>query len=208
MQRKMVAMRPSLLALTATALSVFAACPSHAQEPGSAPETKAPCAADGKVPMRQANGQMSSPAAMSFAFFGDKVATVYYSSPGVRCRKVFGELEPFGKVWRLGANPSTTLVSQVPLKIGSVTVPAGTHTLYAIPEASGKKWTLIVNNAVGQWGTEYDQSKDLGRTEMMESTAATPQEHLNITFSKPQGKSSELHIRWDKADEWVKVEAQ
>ena len=203
-------MRVSTIApsvLLAAAMFVVSVPSSRAQEPGSLPETKVPCAA-GNVPMRQSGGQLSSPAAMSFVFFGKKVATVYYSSPAVRCRKVFGELEPFGKVWRLGANPSTTLVSEVPLKIGSVTVPAGAHTLYAIPAEGGKPWTLIVNNAVGQWGTEYDQSKDLGRTEMMGSVASEPQERMTITFTKVQGKATEMHVKWDKADEWVKVEAQ
>ena len=207
----MVAMRVPFLALAAATLVVVATPFSHvcnAQEPGSLPETKVPCAA-GNVPMKQASGQLSSPAAMSFVFFGNKVATVYYSSPAVRCRKVFGELEPFGKVWRLGANPSTTIVSEVPLKIGSVLVPAGAHTLYAIPQAAGKAWTLIVNNQVGQWGTEYDQTKDVGRTEMMSSVATEPQERMTITFAKVSGnKTTELHVRWDKADEWVKVEAQ
>ncbi len=203
----MVAMRVPSIALLAVALLSAGTLSVPAQEPGSLPETKAPCAA-GKVPMKQPNGQLSSPAAMSFVFFGNKVATVYYSAPSVRCRKVFGELEPFGKVWRLGANPSTTLVSEVPLKIGSVMVPAGTHTLYAIPEAPGKKWTLIVNNQIGQWGTDYDQTKDVGRTEMMSSMASEPQEQMTISFTKVQGKATELHVKWDKADEWVKVEAQ
>ena len=146
--------------------------------------------------------------APTFAFFGDNVATVYYSSPAMRCRKVFGELAPFDKVWRLGANPATTLVSQIPLKIGSITVPAGTHTLYALPDPPGKAWKLVIHTAVGQWGTEYDQTKDLGRTEMMSSVANDAQERMTISFTKVQGKTTELHVRWDKADEWVKVEAQ
>ena len=62
-----------------------------------------------------------------------------------------GDLVPYGKVWRTGANPATTLKTAVNLKIGDLTVPAGTYTIYSLP--SETTWKLIVNKQTGQWGS-------------------------------------------------------
>jgi hypothetical protein len=115
---------------------------------------------------------------------------------------------PYGEVWRTGANPSTTIVSEIPLKIGTLEVPAGTHTLYTLPSAPGKPWLLIVNNETGQWGTVYHQDKDLGRTPMTASELPAPQETLSITWEHKTPTGAELHIRWDKLDESVPVTAK
>jgi hypothetical protein len=65
-------------------------------------------------------------------------------------RKVWGQLVPFGKVWRTGADEATLLTTKQSLDIGGTRVPAGTYSLYTLPEASGAK--LIVNKQTGQWG--------------------------------------------------------
>jgi hypothetical protein len=166
-----------------------------------------PCAT-APVGMFQPGHVISSPAESSFTHLTKtSTTTIYYSAPSIRCRKVFGTLVPFGEVWRTGANPATTLVSQVPLKIGTLSVPAGTHTLYTLPAAPGKPWLLIVNNQTGQWGTVYHEDKDLGRTPLTASELSAPQEALSITFDK-KGDATELHIRWDKLDESVPVSAE
>jgi hypothetical protein len=161
----------------------------------------------GAVSMYKPNHTLTSPVQMSFTQFNKKTVTIYYSAPSKFCRKIFGTLVPFGEVWRTGANPSTTIVSEVPLKIGTLDVPAGTHTLYTLPSAPGKPWLLIVNNETGQWGTVYHENQDLGRTPMTASELPTPQETLSITWEK-KGPGTELHIRWDNLDESVPVTAQ
>ena len=82
----------------------------------------------------------------------------------MRDRKIFGELVPYGQVWRTGANAATSLKTDVDLTIGGASVPAGSYTLYSIPEE--KKWKLIINKETGQWGTKYDEKQDLARVDM------------------------------------------
>src|SRR5256714_1607721 len=83
-------------------------------------------------------------------------------------RKVWGELVPFGKVWRTGADEATLLTTKESFDIGGTTVPAGTYSLYTLPEANGAK--LNVNKQTGQWGTKYDEKQDLARIEMKKET--------------------------------------
>ena len=151
---------------------------------------------------------MSSPPATATATLGGKSVVIKYNAPSMRGRKIMGELVPFGKVWRTGANPATTLITAADLKIGTLEVPAGTYTIYTLPAAPGTPWQLIINKQTGQWGTEYTEAKDLGRTSMMTKPLSPPQETMTITFDQTHGKSTELHIRWANVDEHVKVEAK
>jgi hypothetical protein len=135
-----------------------------------------------------------------------KAITIDYGAPSVRGRKIFGELVPYDKVWRTGANAATTLKTPVHLKIGAIDVPAGTYTIYSLPSKSGSK--LIVNKQTGQWGTEYDQSKDLGRTELTSSALSAPVETFAIEFGNPAGDAATLHLKWEKTDLSVSVSAK
>src|SRR3954471_10267519 len=84
-------------------------------------------------------------------------------------RKIWGELVPFGKVWRTGADEATLLTTTQALDIGGTSFAAGTYSLYTLPDASGAK--LIVNKQTGQWGTKYDEAQDLARIEMKKAAA-------------------------------------
>ena len=128
---------------------------------------------------------------------------VRYNTPHMRRRKVMGELVPYGQVWRTGANPATTLITSVPLRFGDVMVPAGTHTLYTLPSAD--QWQLILNNQTGQWGTVYTQSMDLGRTPMQKKQMTSPQEAMSISFENTTPDATEMHVKWETTDVWVKV---
>ncbi|MDQ2925612.1 MAG: DUF2911 domain-containing protein [Acidobacteriota bacterium] len=152
---------------------------------------------------------LASPAATATATLDGKSVTINYNAPSLRGRKMIGgENVPYGKVWRTGANPATTLITAADLKIGTLDVPAGTYTIYSIPEAHGTAWQLIVNKQTGQWGTVYKQDMDLGRTPMTAKPIASPQEKMSISFEHVHGKSAELHIRWADVDESVKVVAK
>jgi hypothetical protein len=125
-----------------------------------------------------------SPAGTAETTVGGVRVSIAYSRPYVRGRTVFGELVPWGELWRTGANEATSLVTDGDLLIGDTTVPAGEYTLYTIPEPSG--WTLIVNRETGQWGTVYDEEFDLARIPMRSETLSELVEQLTIRFETPE----------------------
>ena len=150
---------------------------------------------------------LASPAAQTDVTLEGTTITIHYNSPAMRGRVIMGGLVPYDKVWRTGANPATSFVTTGNLKIGSLSVPAGSYTLYTLPATPGTPWLLIINKQTGQWGTVYKQDMDLGRTEMHYSKLPTPQESMTITFEHTEKRSTYLHIKWDTTDESVKIEA-
>ncbi len=149
---------------------------------------------------------MASPPATATVELNGKTVSIAYNTPSMRGRKIFGGLVPYGKVWRTGANPATTLKTEANLKIGAATVPAGTYTLFTIP--SETVWKLIINKQTGQWGLHYEEAQDLARVDMKKSTLPAPQEKMSISFENTQGNKTQLHVRWDTTDVWVPVVAQ
>jgi len=146
----------------------------------------------------------SPPATASVSVAGGTI-DIRYNSPQMRGRKIMCGLVPYGKVWRTGANPATTLITSVPLKFGSLLVPAGTHTLYSLPSAD--TWQLILNNQTGQWGLTYNQGMDLGRIPMQSKPMAAPQEGMSLSFENTTPTSTELHMRWETTDRYVVITA-
>lgn len=128
---------------------------------------------------------------------------VVYSRPSVKGRVVFGELETFGKVWRVGANESTEIRFFQPAVIGGKKIPAGTYSLFAIPEKD--QWVVIINKQTDRWGAyTYDATKDVARVTVPVKPLATPVEALAITFT-PQDAGANLIIAWDKTSVEVPV---
>ena len=122
------------------------------------------------------------------------IMRIVYSRPQLNGRKVFGELQEFGKVWRLGANEATEIEFFKDVKINNKKIKKGRYTLYCIPYAD--KWTIIINKEVDTWGSfAYDASKDLVRQDVPviknESTEA-----LTIFFEKA-AKGANMLIYWD-----------
>ena len=148
---------------------------------------------------------LPSPAATANVSVAGGTITINYNSPQMKGRKIMGDLVPYGKVWRTGANPATTLITTIPLKFGTLLVPAGTHTIYSLPGAD--TWQLILNNQTGQWGLTYDQSKDLGRIPMKAKPMTAPQEGMSLSFENSTAKSTELHMRWETTDRYVVITA-
>src|SRR5580700_8897348 len=94
----------------------------------------------------QNDGQLPSPPAHAGCTFADgKTVKVDYSSPRMRGRKIFGGLVPYGEVWRTGANEAATFAPATAVTIGGQAVPAGSYTLFTIPNPG--KWTLILSKA-------------------------------------------------------------
>ena len=119
---------------------------------------------------------------------GGATVTITYGRPYLKGRTV-ETLAPAGKVWRTGADEATTLKTDKALQIGTLAAPAGTYTLYTLPDTSG--WQLIVNKLTGQWGTVYQQSDDLGRVPMTAGKLAAPAEQLVVAIV---GSNLEVHL--------------
>ena len=147
-----------------------------------------------------------SPAEQASVTLNGKEITIDYCAPSLRGRKVGGELAPYGKVWRTGANTATTLKTQSTLHIGNLVVPAGTYTLYSLPGEHG--WKLIVNKQTEQWGTVYNEDQDLGRVDMLEGAMpSAPVEKFLINFEHTKGNKTELHLHWDTTNVYVPITA-
>jgi hypothetical protein len=154
------------------------------------------------------NGKkLPSPPQQASEMLEGKLITIDHGAPSMRGRKIMGGLVPYDKVWRTGANAATTLTTPVNLKIGDLSVPAGTYTIYSLPSES--TWKLIINKQTKQWGTVYNQDQDLGRTDMKRGKApATPVEQFAIKFEDTHGKKTQLHLIWENTDVFVPVTAE
>lgn len=121
---------------------------------------------------------------------------VIYSRPAAKGRVIFGDLIKYGEVWRVGANENTEIKFYKPATINGVAVPAGSYSLFAIPEKD--KWTIIINKELDMWGAyAYDESKDLVKITVPVKTVTTPIELLSIAFTSKDGITN-LVIGWDK----------
>ena len=139
--------------------------------------------------------QPLSPAGTASVTFADgKTVSIAYSRPSMRGRKIFGDLVPYGQIWRTGANSATSLKTDVDLTIGGTAVPAGSYTLYSIPGETA--WKLVINKQTGQWGTDYDEKQDLARVDMKVAKNATPTEQFTISLDKTGGNSATLKLDW------------
>lgn len=145
-----------------------------------------------------------SPAAQTSTSLNGKDLTIYYCAPSMRGRKIMGGLVPYGKVWRTGANTSTTFHTEASLRIGGVDVPAGAYSIYSLPSPSG--WKLIINKQVGQWGLTYHEDRDLARIPMMNGpTPAVPVQKFRIAFEHTHGRHTQLHLIWEKTNVYVPI---
>ena len=145
---------------------------------------------------QQDKSQRPSPPASAECKFADgKSIKSDYSSPRMKGRKVFGELVPYGQVWRAGANEATTFVTNTNLTVGGKEIPAGSYTIFTVPNAD--KWTLIVNKKTGEWGVPYKwESDELLRTDMKVSKLDSPLENYTISFHG-HGDVCMMHLNWE-----------
>lgn len=137
-----------------------------------------------------------SPPAKAEAKFGSKSITIDYNAPSKRGRTIMGELVPYGKLWRTGANAATTLKTDANLMIGSLHVPAGTYTLFTIPAQN--EWTLVVSKQTGLWGTKgYDETQDLGRVKLAVEPVQETAETFAIAVTPSGANRGTLSFTWE-----------
>ena len=147
----------------------------------------------------------SPPGTAEVTLKGKKI-TIEYSRPFMKGRKIMGDVVPYGKVWRTGANAATSLKTDVALNIGGTNVPAGSYTLYTLPGAN--QWMLIINKQTGQWGTKYDQGQDLARVPMKVTQSSSPMEQFTISLDKGGDDSATLKLAWENTVASVDVKEQ
>jgi hypothetical protein len=138
-----------------------------------------------------------SPAQTIKQNFGLSSIELSYSRPGMKGRKVYGDLVPFGKVWRTGANNATTLTFAEDVTIGGTKIKAGKYGLLSIPEK--KNWTLIISKQTDVTSpSAYKQDQDVVRVEAKTMDLDESMETFTMQFANIKNNSCELHIMWDR----------
>jgi hypothetical protein len=129
--------------------------------------------------------------------FGVSSIELSYSRPGIKGRKIFGDLVPFGKVWRTGANNATIITFADDVTIGNTNVKAGKYGLLSIPEK--KNWTLIITKQLDVTSpASYKQDQDVVRVEAKTMDMDESMETFTMQFANIKPNSCELHIMWDR----------
>lgn len=152
----------------------------------------------------QMDGKPASPPAKAECAFPDgKTIQVNYSSPRMRGRKIFGGLVPYGEVWRAGANEATSLDTNASLNVGGTNVPAGSYTLFTLPNANS--WKLIISKQTGEWGIPYPGAEyDLARIPMQVSKLPAAVEDFTIHFDR-SGEACTMNLDWETTRASVKI---
>jgi len=162
-------------------------------------------AAVGAAQQTDKSKRPSPPGTAEVTLKGKKI-TIEYSRPFMKGRKIMGDVVPYGKVWRTGANEATALTTEADLSIGGANVPAGKYTLYTLP--SEGTWKLIINKQTGQWGTIYKEDQDLARVDMEKSKLSEPVEQFTISFKQKGADAADLVLQWEKTQLSVPVKAK
>lgn len=128
--------------------------------------------------------------------FGLGKITITYSRPNVKGRKIFGGINPYGEVWRTGANAATTITFSENVLIEGHKVPAGTYSLFSIPQQNS--WTIILNKTVKQWGAySYKKEDDFLRFTVKPISVKEKRETFTMAFANSTTKNTDLYIIWD-----------
>lgn len=146
----------------------------------------------------------ASPAASETLVVGTTTIAVDYHRPAVKGRKIWGELVPYGQVWRVGANQATTIRFSDAVKIEGTEVAAGTYALFAVP---GKdSWVVILNSEPKQWGAyAYDAEKDVLQVEVKPAPAPMT-EWMRLTLDLAAPNAATIAMTWEKLRVEFRVE--
>lgn len=125
----------------------------------------------------------------------DPVMKITYSRPQSKGRVIFGNLIKYNDVWRFGANESTEVKFFKPVKIDGKEIPAGTYSMFAIPNEN--EWIIIFNSVTDVWGAySYDAFKDVLRVKVPVTKLATPIEFFSISFVQTDNGAN-MVAAWD-----------
>jgi hypothetical protein len=147
----------------------------------------------------------ASPAASVSQTVGLTKLEVDYHRPAVNGRKVWGDLVPFGQVWRAGANENTVFTTSSPIKVQGKTLAAGSYGVHMIPTAND--WTVIFNKVTTGWGSfAYDQKDDALRVSVRPQPKQDSEERLAYVFEDPTDNAATLTLRWERLAVPVRID--
>lgn len=147
----------------------------------------------------QAQKPMASPRDSVSGKVAGAAISINYGSPSVKGRKIWGDLVPYGKVWRTGANEATRFTTDKAITIEGKQLPAGTYSFFAIP--GEKEWTIIFNKTANQWGAyDYKQADDALRVTVKAHVASATAEKLKYSIS-----GNGFSLLWEKLEVPVSV---
>lgn len=156
---------------------------------------------------QQINMPQASPAAVVSQKMGLTDVNIEYSRPSMRGRKIFGELVPYGEVWRAGANAATILTFSTEVKIEGKSIPAGSYALYAIPGKS--EWTVILSSNTKLWGAVgYSQEDDVLRVKVKPGKTSQRYETLEINFVDMTDTGASVAIKWENTRVKFRIETE
>src|ERR1700709_2509260 len=147
----------------------------------------------------------ASPTQTIIQDFGLGKVTITYSRPSVKGRVIFGGINPYGQVWRTGANAATVITFSENVIIEGHSVPAGSYSLFTIPEKD--MWTVILNKTVKQWGAySYKEADDFLRFQVKPIYLDEKRETFTIQFANETTKSSDLHLVGDHTAVYIHLQ--
>ncbi len=155
------------------------------------------------LPLNAQDLPMPSPTATLSQRIGLTDFTVVYSRPGVKDRAIFGELVPYGKMWRTGANMNTTVEFSTDVTIGGIKVPAGKYSFFTIPDEHS--WEIILNSKTDHSGTSgYDKANDVARFSVKPNYEHF-METFTIEFNSIINGTANMVLSWDKTHVLIPV---
>lgn len=158
-----------------------------------------------QVPIPKVEMPAPSPACTLRQRVGLTDFEIVYSRPGMKGRAIFGGLLAYGTVWRTGANASTKISFNTPVKFNGMEIPAGKYALYTIP--GEKEWTVIIYRDTSLWGAvNYDTKNDLVRFTVKPEPLAEPVETFTIDLNDIRDDSATLNLSWERTRVPIKLE--
>lgn len=156
------------------------------------------------TPFAVAQEKKASPLSITATRYKDTYVKIVYSQPHKKGRDIFGQLVPYGEVWRTGANEATEITITTDIRIGGQELKAGTYSIFSIPNPDS--WTIIFNADLGMWGSyNYNIKRDVLRI------VATPVK-LNETIESftigidPRNNVADLYFAWDRTKVSVPIQ--
>ena len=128
--------------------------------------------------------------------FGISSIELIYSRPGIKGRKIFGDLVPWTKVWRTGANSAPRIKFNDDVTFGGQSLKAGEYAIYTVPNEN--EWEVIINKGSANWGTEYKMEDDIFRVKVKPMKLDQVIESFTMQFGNVKATSTDLQIMWDK----------
>jgi hypothetical protein len=174
-------------------------------QPQAAKETEAPASAAEEAevtppPPRDDDAERASENGRLEAEVGGVPVIVQYGRPKVKGREVFGDLVPYGEIWRTGADEATTLTLMKDAKVAGEPVEAGTYALFTVP--GEEAWTVVLNEVAKQWGAyKHDPKRDVLRAKV------EPQPHDATEVLTFEAKDDAVVLKWADVMVPVPIEA-